>query len=535
MDRLGKQTLGTLSPISDGGQGVVFKVTGMQSRARGKPVSLVYKEYKEQTRRSLNVPALESLAAFRDSVAGSTQERLVQRTALPLHLVTGSGGVTGFTMVEVPRQFLHTMHFQRGPGETLGEVQHLLQSESLLAARQIKLTDRLRFEFLLDVAETLDLFHRHDLIVGDLSAKNLLFRLSGKVRCFFLDCDSMLLRGQAAVPLAETPEWEVPAGEPPGTRQGDLYKFGLLVVRLFAGDQRIRDATPARLATAQLSRLAQSSLAKNPAVRPSAADWLTPLAKAIGHASTRPPQAAPHQRPSQTASTYGFTPPSPGLISPPQLVPTVRPSPVIRPAPLVQPAPAATRPRRMQGRWAVAGAGLLAALVAGVIFVLSHGGFLGSGAAADATAATHQQAVAVNHLLRSSTASRSLLAGAFAAAKSCSHLAGDVSKMQRAAHRRSSEVRTAAKLQTGALANGASLQSALQSALGHSLRTDQDYLRWARHLRRSGCSAPAPLTRDYRRGVTESRRATSAKRKFLKLWNPIADQEGFAHRSQGRI
>jgi hypothetical protein len=35
--------------------------------------------------------------------------------------------------------------------------------------------------------------------------------------------------------------------------------------------------------------------------------------------------------------------------------------------------------------------------------------------------------------------------------------------------------------------------------------------------------------------VTESRRATSAKRKFLKLWNPIADQEGFAHRSQGRI
>ena len=82
--------------------------------------------------------------------------------------------------------------------------------------------------------------------VGDVSPKNLLFTLAPRPECFLIDSDAMRLRGASVLPQAETPDWQVPPGEERGTAASDVYKLGLLAVRLFARDQTTAD--PATIA-----------------------------------------------------------------------------------------------------------------------------------------------------------------------------------------------------------------------------------------------------------------------------------------------
>lgn len=526
-----KGRLGALVPISDGGQGLIFRVQTAQQASDGGSVRLVYKQYKAEALHGLDVSALEDLAALRDTLPSAERKRLVTRTAFPLSLVKDHGKVIGFTMVEVPDQFFHHMNFSMGADRALGEVQHLLQSDTVLAARGLAVTDRLRLEFLLDVCETVQFFHEHGIIVGDFSAKNLLFRLNGKSRCFFLDCDSMILAGKSAVPLVETPAWEVPAGERPGTASSDLYKLGLLAARLFAGDQMTRDPDHAARLNQTLKRLVRSELADNPSARVAAAGWVTPIRKAIA--------AAPNIQPTprQTAS-----PAQPTTTRIPAAMRTPHPQPIVPPVVPPQPAASAAAPKAASARKPTSSPRrgvTIAAAAAMALAILTVGSMAWSILAGQTKADTSAQnpviaqADAISEILAESSHSRSILAIGVSAVGHCNSRSG-TSTLSKVMHERSRELTGALALDVSALPHGPALKAALIAALRRSMSADRDFLNWSRRVSASGCGTEIG-SNYYSAGVAESKRANAAKNQFVNLWNPIALQQGLAHTTEIHI
>ena len=144
-----------------------------------------------------------------------------------------------------------------------------------------------------------------------------------------------------------------------------------------------------------------------------------------------------------------------------------------------------------------------------------------SATSAAADAAT--EAAAVGKVLDDMTASRSEVSTAIINAGQCSALDGAVTTMQTVVGERQSELTAAQALQVDALTSGAALKDALTKAVQASLDADQAYLSWAKAGQ--GCSGTTPPNSDLANGNTISdSRATPAKKDFLALWAPIAQQ-----------
>ncbi|NUQ97255.1 MAG: DUF4189 domain-containing protein, partial [Streptomyces sp.] len=103
-----------------------------------------------------------------------------------------------------------------------------------------------------------------------------------------IDCDAMMLRGRTVLPQAETPDWQLPAGEPKASPPGDVYKFTLLAIRLFAREQTADDPAALSGISPALAALALAGLSPDPASRPTPSQWAEQLATATRKASRVP-------------------------------------------------------------------------------------------------------------------------------------------------------------------------------------------------------------------------------------------------------
>ena len=279
---------------------------------------------------------------------------------------------------EVPDDFRTTIRRPSGAQEkTLAQVQLLLNPDAYLAKRGIPLSDRHRYRLLAEAAETLAVLHGHGIAVGDLSPKNVLFALAPETRCFFVDADAMRLAGRSALAQAETPDWEVRAvsTEELATPQSDAYKFGLLVLRLLAGDQSTRD--PARLPArvpAAVRTLVERTLVPTPGSRPALADWAAPLRAAATTASAAVPTVPVPAKPAVPAPV----PQAPRPAAPPlAVVAQALPSFPAQPPPASAP-----EPGRRRWPWVVA-----AVAVAGWVILGANPRLFGSAAATPAPTA----------------------------------------------------------------------------------------------------------------------------------------------------
>ncbi|MEU4216513.1 hypothetical protein AB0F10_14220, partial [Actinoplanes sp. NPDC026623] len=262
--------LGPRTRIGSGGQGTVF--------ALAEEPGLVYKEYATRFVDDLDVVALTRFIRLA-APGGPDADALLGLAAWPTAIVRKDGVVRGFLMPRVPERFTVRISLPAGPATVLAQLQYLLNDEAYLRSRGLAVDDRLRLELLHDTGEALTLLHRLGVCVGDLSPNNLLFSAAGRPRCYFLDCDAMRLDGDSVLAQAETPEWQLPGrdgtAEELATRAADAYKFGLLAVRLFAGDQQVRDVRAAgRRLRGGLRGLAERSLDADPARRPAPGQWL---------------------------------------------------------------------------------------------------------------------------------------------------------------------------------------------------------------------------------------------------------------------
>ncbi|ORV62553.1 protein kinase domain-containing protein [Mycobacterium fragae] len=362
---IGRDKLGVLSKIGQGGQGVVYRAPNVKTKFAA---SMVYKEYKAQSRSDIDFTALAAMPALvEESLSYAQAERLISFAAWPCALVEDGGASTGFVMPAIPEAFFIDLTTVKGVSRTTAEFQHLLNHSSVLAARGIGVDDAQRYSLLREVASALAFMHKHGVCVGDISPKNLLFSLSPHEAVYFIDCDAMRINGVSALPQMETPDWEAPPGEELATIYSDAYKLGLLALRLLAGDhdtknlQHIPASTPALL-----RQIITDTLSNAPQQRPLPEAWSYVLGHAIEQAQHQKKTATPASPPISVAPT---PPPTPIVHSRPPVGTSTPPPPASvysrPPAPTPTPPPPTTQPPSSGKIWG--GVGFAAAVIVAVV------------------------------------------------------------------------------------------------------------------------------------------------------------------------
>ncbi|MGW5224404.1 hypothetical protein ACWEP5_05505 [Nocardia niigatensis] len=300
--------------LGQGGQGTVHEVTNRTISVGGGPGwPVVFKEYDAALQSRLDADALAAMVTMVFELNAMEGAWLCERAAWPAAVVERQGRACGFLMRAVPDRFRFDLRSLSGAtttGPRLANVEYLLNDDAYIAGIGLTISDSDRVALLAELAATLARLHRLDIVVGDLSPKNLLFSTVPGAACFLLDCDAMRLRGASVLPQAETPDWQLPPGEEKATRPGDIYKFGLLAVRLFDRSQTTADPSALAAVTPALGDLARTSLAPEPALRPSLGMWTEMLCAATPTAAMAAPSRSA-SRPSRIAVTP-TPPPVPG-------------------------------------------------------------------------------------------------------------------------------------------------------------------------------------------------------------------------------
>ncbi|WP_194910348.1 LppU/SCO3897 family protein [Catenulispora rubra] len=298
--------------LGRGGQGAVYPVANRKiNEAVNGGWEVVYKEYNAATLALLDADALRGMVDLLGGLDADDARWMCDKTAWPVAVVEQAGQVRGFLMRAVPDRFRFSMRSLAGTTSSktvLTNLEFLLNDEAYIAGIGLAVSPRDRLELLADLATTLDRLHRMGIAVGDMSPRNLLFCIGKDAGFFLIDCDAMRLHGVSALPQVETPDWQAPAGEERATGATDVYKFGLVAVRVAAGDQATTD--PARLAAmgGGLGDLARSSLDADAGQRPATAGkWIGELRAA---ARTAPVVAPSVSAPSASSSSSSGSTPS---------------------------------------------------------------------------------------------------------------------------------------------------------------------------------------------------------------------------------
>jgi serine/threonine protein kinase len=324
---IARDKLGVLTKIGQGGQGVVYRAPNVKTKFAA---SMVFKEYKPQTRAGIDFTALTAMPALvEDSLSYAQAERLVSVAAWPCALIENQGKSVGFVMPAIPDEFFIPLKTVKGVSNTAAEFQHLLNHPSVLAARGIDIDDAQRYSLLREAASGLAFLHKHGVCVGDISPKNMLFSLTPHAAVYFIDCDAMRINGVSALRQVETPDWEVPAGEELATIYSDAYKLGLLALRLLAGDHDTKNLQHIpSTAPALLRQVITDTLSKAPQQRPLPEAWSYVLGHAIEQAQHQKKTATPTPVP----ATAPLAPPTPIVHSRPPSRPSAPPPPPPAPA-----------------------------------------------------------------------------------------------------------------------------------------------------------------------------------------------------------
>lgn len=294
---IGRGDLGTLEPLGKGGTALIYGLPDVPAESLGVvgAEGLVYKEYKPAIRQRAGpglLPGLRALVAFRQThLADQQRIRWDQRIIWPVRLVVDTeGAATGIVMPLIPYRFFQRVTKRAGPPQLEPrEVEKLFGDVGTM--RRIGMApvpERLRVQLVAQIATTYAMMHRGGIVIGDISQRNLVYDPGGgRPPVLALDTDSARVEGTRSAFSSQphTPHWQPPeALANPSTAQSkrtDVYKFGLLVVRILdygRGCSVNRDPATAvailhRTLGRDVAKLLTASLADDPAGRPTLRDW----------------------------------------------------------------------------------------------------------------------------------------------------------------------------------------------------------------------------------------------------------------------
>lgn len=292
----------SLTVLGTGGEGSVYalppSVVPQQVTAVAGGRQVVYKEFRTPDSPAQATHHREVVGVFR-KFGTEQQQWILDRAAWPLATVTDGNTVVGILMPVIPEKFYR--EFPASGGRTRrGEAsfQMLLNDDRYLQKMNLRMSEKQIYSILLEVCDLLRVLQDGGIVVGDLSARNLMFSVptgsSGTAAVYLIDCDSVSTSASVNPDSVETPGWDVPSGERRQTKETDRYKFGLLVLRLLSGHQVTRD--PGRLPAgvpSGIRDLVVRTLTAVPTERPSFGTWWEMLQQVAGSADSTVPAARP--------------------------------------------------------------------------------------------------------------------------------------------------------------------------------------------------------------------------------------------------
>lgn len=518
--------------LGSGGEGTVWAVSNL---VINKKWPIAYKEYKPGSRSRLRADVLRAMVDYLPRQPEATAEWLSEHMSWPAMLVSDADGVCGYLMREIPERFF--IRPGAGADAMAAGFEFLLNPDKYLQRIGVAISPRQRFQLLLDFARTLDRLDDMDVVLRDLSPKNVLFSLRETPDCFLIDCDSMALGNRGALPPTQTGGWSLPAGEGTETSEGVVYKFALLAVRLFSGSQDGVDVSVLRSADDAVADLAERGLSENPAARPTMAQWLVPLASAV---ETAPAVLAPGAVPqAPTAEPPGYVPSGAPVNQPP-------------PQPPLSPQTPKGRFRRWAftlaavavfGAWALdvgpfadgsggAGGGTVAESSAGAGELGSSspdsGSGSGSGSGTDSGAGSREeQATALDALVRENDGNRGGVASAVGKLMKCpgsGEREAVVRVFDEAAEERDRLVRELGELSVDELPSR--VTEDLRSGWEASAAADRSYSGLTSGLGGDCTGEQVTSSAAWGEAGEHNARATRAKKDFVAGWNPVAEEYG---------
>lgn len=307
--------LGEIAFLAGGGTARVYRI-GREDV--GEPFPVVYKEYKESTRRRAGpglLPGLWQIVNVRGSLDPAQRRFFDERTIWPVRIVVDDeGSAAGILMRLIPDRFFQRLTLPSGEvKQKPREVQFLFLGEG--DARRVGVSpasthDRIRV--CAQVARAFGLLHHANVVFGDVSARNVVYDVGpgGDVSVLLVDCDSVRVKGTRSPFGAQphTPRWEPPEALDAKSKLGraqraegvpnsvisdyrnkanvqskatDVYKYGLLVLRILDfGRSMSANRDPqraARILDANVGRRAAellvASLSEHPEERPTMREW----------------------------------------------------------------------------------------------------------------------------------------------------------------------------------------------------------------------------------------------------------------------
>ncbi|MEV5570998.1 hypothetical protein AB0L06_13195 [Spirillospora sp. NPDC052269] len=140
--------------------------------------------------------------------------------------------------------------------------------------------------------------------------------------------------------------------------------------------------------------------------------------------------------------------------------------------------------------------------------------------------ATKQQADALNSILNASADTKRTLVKGLGQSRTCKDLPGALDSFREVAQRRQNQLKHTQALKVDKLDRGEKLRSSLHDSLQASLNVDNALLTWATQSQHGCKGKPKPDAGHAPGRADAERRATSSKKNFVELWNPVARKAG---------
>ena len=197
---------GDLTEIGKGGEGRVFTVRSMPG--------MVYKEFVEFPGHTPNRSALEELMGSLQQMSPDERSWLSERTTWPQTLVIDGNKMRGFLMPLIGQQYFKKYGIRANPKNVACEWNYLSMRSKYEGNKNIysevpRVTPFGAFSAVVDLCKTMEILHRHNIVIGDMSGRNLLWTDAPTLRVMVIDCDSFHPEGKVGVsPPKQSPDWK---------------------------------------------------------------------------------------------------------------------------------------------------------------------------------------------------------------------------------------------------------------------------------------------------------------------------------------
>ena len=296
-----RSSLGQLEPIGKGMTAKVYRLPDY--RLAGDPLDLVYKEYKKGVLPGGALAGLLAIVRVRDKMEPAQQGELDKRATWPLRVVEENGVVKGVLMRLIPGDFFGTRTARDGSSRRQAlELQFLLQERAFLRRIGLEFLDaRQRLQVLKDFAHVLAMLHKVNIVYGDISLLNAIYRGGSRPGVMLVDCDAVRVAGTSSpfIKQPHSPDFDPPEALANGrhlwtvqSSRTDVYKFGLVFLRVLSvgvpQTSMLRNAASVSTPLpGELADLLERTLATDPAARPPMREWYHALAQKTGGGPTQ--------------------------------------------------------------------------------------------------------------------------------------------------------------------------------------------------------------------------------------------------------